>query len=236
MESNKLYINPYIRLIFLVCCIAGTILINNILWLIGCYVVIILPLFLYGCQTMKHIKLMLFGMLPIYLSFILLYIIILNGSNGGWEFVNLKLLKLVLFTSVIQLTLLIPDQYLISTFKLWGLKGEALITVLGAFTVWTDVNYRADKIVTARFSRGFIKKRTALQKIKQFPYVLIPLVVGIIRTATERAESWEQKDIMYLVEVNKSEKVQSPLFLNIGIFVVSISCLLLGIYYKLYNQ
>ena len=236
METNKLYINPYIRLAFLSCCIAGTILISNILWLVGCYVFIILPLFLYGKQIKKHIKLMLLGMLPVYLSFILLYIVILNGSNGGWEFVNLSVLKLVLFTSIIQLTLLIPEQYLISTFKCWGLKGEALITVLGAYTVWMDVNYRAGQIITARFSRGFITKRTVLQKIKQFPYVLIPLVVGIIRTATERAESWEQKNIMYLVEANQPEQVKSPLFLNAYVFMVSIFCLSLGIYYKLFNQ
>jgi energy-coupling factor transporter transmembrane protein EcfT len=234
MEDNKLYINPYIRLIFLSCCIVGTILINNIFWLISCYAVIVLPLFLYGCQIKKHIKLMLFGMLPIYLSFILLYILVLKGSNGDWDFINLKILKLVLFTSVIQLALSIPDQYLISTFKFWGLKGEALITILGAFTVWTDVSYRADKIITARFSRGFIKKRTIVQKIKQFPFILIPLVVGIMRTATERAESWEQKDIMYLVEVNKSEYVKSPLFLNIFVFVVSFFCLVLGVYYKIF--
>lgn len=236
MEGNKLYINPYIRLVFLICCIAGAILIDNILWLIGCYAVAILPLFLYGNQIKNHIKLMLFGMFPIYLSFILLYVIILRGNNGGWDFINLKLLKLILITSTIQLTLLIPDQYLISTFKLWGLKGEALITILGAFTVWTDVNYRADKIITARFSRGFIKKRTIFQKIKQFPHVLIPLVVGIIRTATERAESWEQKNIMYLVDVSKTELVKSPLFLNICVFAVSLSCLLLGVYYKFFYQ
>ena len=212
METNKLYINPYIRLLFLICFITGTILINNILWLVGGYVFVILPLFLYGNQMKKHIRLMLLGMFPVYLSFVLLYIIILKGSNGGWEFINLSVLKLTLFTSTIQLTLLIPDQHLISTFKSWGLKGETLMTVLGAYTVWTDVNYRANQIITARFSRGFIKKRTVLQKIKQFPHVLIPLVVGIIRTATERAESWEQKNIMYLVEANQPEQVKSPVF------------------------
>jgi len=232
MESNKLYINPYIRLAFLSCCLVGTILINNIVWLIGCYAFIILPLFLYGRQMKKHIQLMLLGMLPVYLSFILLYIIILNGSNGSWNFVNLSVLRLISFTSIIQLTLLIPDQYLIFTFKSWGLKGEALITVLGAYTVWMDVNYRAGQIITARFSRGFIKKRTILQKIKQFPYILIPLVVGIIRTATERAESWEQKNMMYLVEANQPEQVKFPLLLNVYVLVISISCLLSGIYYN----
>lgn len=236
MKSNKLYISPYIRLFFLTCCIIGTVLINNVLWLIGCYVIVILPLFIYGCLIEKHIKLMLFGMLPIYLSFILLYIVILNGINGSWQFINLKLLKLILFTSIIQLTLLVPDQYLISTFKSWGLKGEALITVLGAFTVWADVNYRADKIVTARFSRGFIKKRNFLQKIKQFPYILIPLVVGIMRTATERAQSWEQKDIIHLVEIKKSEQVRFPLILNICVFIASSLFLLLSLFGKFYSK
>lgn len=87
------------------------------------------------------------------------------------------------------------------------MKGESLITVLGAFTVWTDVSYRSEKIITARFARGFVGRRTIINKAKQFPFVLVPLVVGILRTSTERADSWGQKNILQLVEKSTTEKV-----------------------------
>jgi hypothetical protein len=237
MEINKLYLHPFIRLSFLISGIAGAILINQTVLLLSFYCLLILPLFIFSGQIKKHINLMLFGMLPILLSFVLLYIVVLKSTNGDWDFIYLKMLKLILFTSIVQLTLSIPSENLISTFKMWRIKGEALITVLGAFTVWADVNYRAGKIITARFSRGFIGKRTAISKAKQFPFVLVPLVIGILRTSTERAESWEQKNILHLVEVNKSEKTNYPVLLNGVLLIVSICWLVLGIFHKqIFNQ
>lgn len=232
METNKLSIHPYIRLFFLISCIVGTIFINDLLWLLLFYALIILPLFLFSGGVKKHINLILFGMLPIFFSFILLYIIVLKGNNGDWHFINLKMLKLIITTSIVQITLTIPSSNLIYTFRKWRFKGESLITILGAFTVWADVNYRAGKIITARFSRGFIGKRTFINKAKQFPYVLVPLVIGILRTSTERAESWEQKNILILVDKAKAEIIKHHFFLNIFLLFVSFCWLLLGIIYK----
>ncbi|MEQ1625251.1 MAG: hypothetical protein ABL870_11205 [Sediminibacterium sp.] len=232
MEINNLYLHPFIRLSFLVGGITGSFLINLPVLLLSFYSLLILPLFILSGQIKKHINLMLFGMLPIFLSFVLLYIVVLKSSNGDWNFIYLKMLKLILFTSIIQLTLSIPSENLISTFKMWRLKGEALITVLGAFTVWADVNYRAGKIITARFSRGFIGKRTVISKAKQFPFVLVPLVIGILRTSTERAESWEQKNILHLVEVSKYPEENYSFLLNRVLLFVSICWLLLGIFHK----
>ncbi|MDR0427609.1 MAG: energy-coupling factor transporter transmembrane protein EcfT [Dysgonamonadaceae bacterium] len=215
METNNLYINPYIRVLFAVFGIAGTLLINRISLLICFYLVVILPLFICGQQVKKHIQLMLFGMLPVFLSFVLLYILVLKGNEGGWNFVFMRTSKLILITSIIQLTLLIPAPFLIHTFQQWRLKEESLITVLGSFTVWTDIRFRAQQILTARFSRGFIRKRTFTEKIKQFPPILIPLVIGILRTSTERAESWESKNILHLIEINQTEKIKTPLLLNV---------------------
>lgn len=233
MEINKLSIHPYIRLAFLAGGIVGTTLVNELTSLLIFYSVLIVPVFLFSDQLKKHMNFMLFGMLPIFLSFILLYIIILKGSNGDWGFINLKMMKLILVTSVIQITLSIPSEDLIHTFKKWGIKGEALITVLGAFTVWADITYRSEKIITARFSRGFVGKRTIFNKVKQFPFVMVPLVIGILRTSTERAESWEQKNILQLVNKVQTEKLNFPLPLNVILLITSLCWLLLGILNKL---
>lgn len=205
MEDNKLSINPFIRLLFLAGSLTGILLINKIEWLLCFYFIVIIPLFVLSGQIKRHLNLLLFAFVPIYLSFVLLYIVVLK--EGNWQFIHLKVLKLLLLTSAIQITLSIPANQLISTFKKWGLKGETLITVLGAFTVWTDVTYRSEKIITARFARGFVGKRNRINTAKQFPFVLVPLVVGILRTATERADSWTQKNILQLVKGDKENKI-----------------------------
>ncbi len=228
MANNNLFIHPYIRLMFLVGSVTGVLLINKIEFLLLYYLLVIIPLFLYSNQIKKHLNLLLFAFVPIYLSFILLYILILKEES--WQFINLKVLKLVLFTSTIQLVLTIPTNGLISTFKKFGLKGDALVTVLGAFTVWTDVSNRSEKIITARFARGFIGKRTFFNKAKQFPFVLVPLVVGILRTSTERADSWEQKNILQLVENHSVGKTNYPTLLNSIVITVTICWVILSIY------
>ncbi|MFN8429789.1 MAG: ATP-binding cassette domain-containing protein [Spirosomataceae bacterium] len=207
MEDNKLSINPYIRLLFLAGSLTGILLINKIELLLCFYFIVIVPLFVLNGQIKRLLNLLLFAFIPIYLSFILLYIVVLK--EGNWQFIHLKILKLLMLTSAIQIMLSIPANQLISTFKKWGLKGETLITVLGAFTVWTDVSYRSEKIITARFARGFVGKRNRVNTAKQFPFVLVPLVVGILRTATERADSWTQKNIFQLIKGDKENRVSS---------------------------
>lgn len=221
MGNNKLYLHPYVRLLFLLGGLTGVLLINNTKYLFYFYCSTIIPLFAFSFQIKKHLNLLFFAMLPIYLSFILLYVLILKSED--WNFIHLKVLKIILITSIIQIVLLIPTEHLIITFRKWGLKGESLITALGAFTVWTDVTFRSEKIVTARFARGFIRKRTILNRIKQLPFVLVPLVVGVLRTSTERADSWEQKNILQLVKKNVVEKVDYPIGLNLILVLLSLT-------------
>lgn len=115
MGNNKLCLHPYIRLLFLICGLTGILFIGKIEWLLYFYFIVIIPLFVFSGQIKKHLNLLLFAMTPIYLSFILLYILVLK--EGNWDFIHLKVLKLILLTSVIQITLSIPAEHLITTFK-----------------------------------------------------------------------------------------------------------------------
>ena len=92
----------------------------------------IIPLVLYSGILEKHAKLLAFAMLPIYLSFILLYNLILKENN--WDFIHLKVIKIIFFTSVFQIVFTIPEKQMISTFRAYGLKENSLIIILGAFT------------------------------------------------------------------------------------------------------
>lgn len=230
MNKQGLYLKPKFRLIFLFNCFIGTLMIDNLTLMIIFYCLFLLPLFIYSCQIKKHISFLLFGMLPILASFILIYIIILKGTNGDWEFVVTRVLKLMLYTSVLQLALMIPNNYLIYTFKRWGLKGDNLLLALGAFTVWYDVSSRTDKIIIARFARGYVKKRNWFNKAKQFPYLFYPLIIGMIRTSTERAESWQQKKITYNIANIQIENPQFSISFNFIVTFLSTSWVLVGLY------
>lgn len=217
MKPTGLLIHPYIRLVLLIGGIIAVILTQNNYILLTAYLVVIIPLLIRGGQVKMHFRLLVAGIFPIFLSFILLYILILHGQNGGWNFILFKTQKILLVTSLVQIVMAIPSHALVETFRMWGLRGESLIITLGSFTVWGEMGNRADKIITARFSRGFIGKRNGVNLIRQFPFVLIPLVIGILRTSTERAESWDQKNILHRLQNYRSRKIPYHAFTNIAV-------------------
>jgi hypothetical protein len=151
-----------------------------------------------------------------------LYIVVLKGTNGGWNFVLLKGLKILVFTSIFQITLTIPSEMLFTTFRKWRFKGDSLLTLIGAFTVWADIRTRANQIVTARFARGFIGKRNFINTAKQFPYILIPLIIGVMRTSTERVNVWEQREIPKRLDNGKIVEARYSTFINLFIVIVPI--------------
>lgn len=230
-DARQLIIQPFIRILFLVSCIAGACLIDQPVFLAGFYVLVILPLFYLNGALRKNLNLLVFGMVPIFLSFVLLYVLVSEHSNDTWGFIILKSLRLLVITSSLQFFLSIPKIYLLPTFRAWGLKGQIIITVLGTFTVWEDIQFRAGKIIEARFARGFITKRTAWQKAIQLPHILVPLIIGIFRTSVERAESWEQKKILVLVGNLQPAKLKFPVSLNCFLIFASLAWITLTLIY-----
>jgi hypothetical protein len=153
----------------------------------------------------------------------------MNEVNGGWNFILIKCLKIITLTSVFQIFLSIPPMMLLTTFKKWGFKGDSLLTLIGAFTVWADIEMRANQIITARFARGFVGKRNMINTAKQFPYVLIPLIIGVMRTSIDRVEVWEQRNIPELVNNGKVFQKKYPTILNILIVIIPIGFILFTI-------
>lgn len=237
MNSLKYIVHPYVRLLFLLTIIIGTIFNNYLNHILLLYLFAIFPLFLFGNKIKSHLRLILFGILPIFLTFVLLYIGIYKNPEYGWNFIFLKTVKLLIYTSAFQLTLMIPAKHLVDTLIKWNLKGEVLLIALSAFTVPNDIVTKSEKILDARFSRGFIKKRTIWEKSKQLPFVLVPLIIGIIRTSHERADSWEQKNIISLLSNFKKKKqiLQYDFLLNSLIVFISVAWFVISLIFKSYN-
>lgn len=222
-------IHPYVRFFFLIGTLISIILFHQVWQLVLLYVALILPLAIITSAIKNQLRLLLFGILPISLTFILIYIIILNGSNGSWDFILLKILKILNITSIFQIALTIKPGEMLSTFKMVGIKGEKLITLMGTFSVWADIKRRSEQIVVARFARGFIGKRNFINTAKQLPYVLVPLIIGILRTSVERSELWTQWDIIKLINNHETKRNDYSIATNLIIGFLTTFFIVFGI-------
>lgn len=232
MKSIYISIHPYIRLFFLIGVISTIVLLQHIWLLCLIYIFFILPLIFLTGSINNHIRLLIFGILPISLTFILIYIVIMEGASGGWDFILLRILKILNATTTFQIVLTIKSDSLFQTFRMIGFKGEKLITLIGTFTVWIDIKRRSEQIITARFARGFIGKRSYLNLTRQFPYILVPLIIGILRTSIERSQTWTQWNIVELVNCKKPESQSFPILINLVIVLLTTLCLITGIIYN----
>jgi hypothetical protein len=225
MKVVKINIHPYIRLLLLVGIIGSVILYRHIFQLGLLYIAFIIPLILLMGITRNHVRLLLFGIVPIAFTFILIYILILSGNKENWYFIIVKILKILAITSIFQVVLTFESGALYPTFRKLGLKGESLITV------WADIKRRSEQIIIARFARGFISKRNFINTAKQFPFILVPLIIGILRTSIERSETWIRWDIIALISRKRAKYEEYSVTVNVAIALITVLCLTIGIIY-----
>jgi energy-coupling factor transporter transmembrane protein EcfT len=229
MQAN---IHPYTRIAFFITGIAGGFFCTSNLLLLGFWLLILLPLMMITGNAGAHMRFLLVVVLPMAAMLLLLSWIVSEKSSENFDQVLLTILKVIAYTTIVQVVLIIPPEQVYSTFRKWGLKGDTLVTSLGSYIVWVDIVNRSGKILTARFARGFIAERTFIAKLKQMPHLLIPLIVSIIRTATERSESWQQKQLLQRVGVMKAAEVSYSKPVNAVMLIAGMGWLLLNIFLK----
>lgn len=211
--KKELSIHPLVRLFFLICGVLGAVYIKPEYLLIY-YTTILIPFLVVGGLLKRHLSFLLFGTIPIFLSFVLLYIVVQEGAQGSWGFIVERIIRISVAAFVFQTGLSVPPDSLIRTFKAWGLKGEFLLIGLGIFVISDDMTRTANRIITARFAGGHVGKRNFVNTARQFPLLLVPLVVGMIRSSLDRSESWNQKHILQLIDATESPKVRYSVFWN----------------------
>lgn len=228
----QIAIHPFIRILFFITGILGAILCTNNLLLLFFWIAILIPLMVLTGNGKAHFKFILVVVLPMTLMLFFLFGVVLHKTIDNFASVIQTILKLINYTTIFQVVLLIPPNQVYYTFKSWGMKGGTLVTFLGSYIVWVDITNRSDKILTARFARGFITERTFLTRLKQIPYLLIPLIIGIMRTAVERSESWKQKGLLYRIQNLNIKKIHYSIILNSLIFIIAMAWLIINIYEK----
>lgn len=228
MRANT-NMHPYSRVLFLICGLSGSAVCQNTWLLAGFWIAVLIPLTVSIGKFKSHLRFLLIGAVPMFLLLYLSNFIQKVNQPSGLETAAQTVLRIISLATVAQLVLTIPLDHIISTFKAWGMKGNVLILSLGAYTVWADMANRSDKIITARFARGFVAKRTLLSRLSQIPYLIIPLTIGMMRAAAIRSDSWDQKKLLHRIEIVEMDKINYGMSLNVIIFITSLSWLTLNI-------
>jgi energy-coupling factor transporter transmembrane protein EcfT len=120
-----------------------------------------------------------------------------SDAQGGVLYAAAMTARLALLAAAFQLCFSgqsVPQ--LLALFRSWGIKGDLLLIVAGAFTLWPELRERIDHVVTARYARGLVRKRSILGSIIAFPFVLRPVIFGSLHHSVERADMWQRQGLL----------------------------------------
>ena len=191
-------IHPYTRILLFFIIGAGIFLVKTSLYFIALYAVILLPLLVLQKALKVHFYFIIFGVLPFYLSSIFLYRFI-STKTLSWNDLHFFVLRTMVLISLVQVIFSQSKEELIFTLKKWKLNTNTIILIISSATLLEDIKRRSELIIEARFARGYVGRRTLWNTIIQIPFVLLPLVISILKTADQRAENWQQRNITELI-------------------------------------
>ena len=227
-KYSKLILSPYVRITILLLGIIGTLLCTKAYLLTIFWILVLLPLSVILGIINLHRNILVMVAIPMTLLMLFLNIVILKESFLSQYHTAITILKIISYTSIFQIVFVIPNHQLLYTLHKFKIKGDALIIILGAFSVWREVVSDSAKIVTARYAKGYIKKRSMLNNIKQLPRMLIPLTISILNTSEVRSKSWDNKAIIQ--NISKYSPCVVP-----GSYIFNSACALVFIVWLLLN-
>lgn len=186
--------------------IAGTLLANNPAVMAFAWLAVLLPLIL-GCRVARpYSRFLLVILLPVAIALVVVWGYFVAappgtavGSDpaGGLRFAATVVIRLALLGGILQLAIVtIPSTDLPHVLYRWGIKGDALVMVLGAWVLMPELQLRSTQVLTARLARGIAPNRSVMSRMRQFPHMLRPLLAWALRSAIQRSETWHQKRLL----------------------------------------
>jgi len=123
-----------------------------------------------------------------------------SDPDGGIEFGATVAFRVAVIASIAQLCLLtIPADQLPVALRRFGLRGDILVVLLVSFTILAELRLRASQVITARTSRGL--RRTSLPgRVRDLLPMMIPVVTWTLRSAVQRADTWQQRRLLGRIE------------------------------------
>lgn len=205
MKVFQMYLHPYSQCITFITLVTGIFMTHDLVMLSISYFLVLTLITLSG-QLRFHIKMLAVANIPFLILLLLVYKIILSnytlpGNQTGLNYSFALFLRVTTLTALFQYVLNVPSDQLLYLFKKLGMKGHLLIIIVSSFSIWRGFISKADRIVTARLARGYLKNRNIFNRIRQIPFVIKPLLAGALISALERSASWKQRNL--LTEVNQ---------------------------------
>jgi energy-coupling factor transporter transmembrane protein EcfT len=229
-------------LLALVLAMIGSVVTKNLMLLWGGWLLVVLPLMVVLKISKHHLRYLGSFILPLSATLLFVWYFLIGappeqaiGSNplGGANYAMSTSVRLALLGGLAQVIILpIPLDHLSYRLRQVGIRGDLLIIIISAFALIPEFGQRANKIITARYARGLIENRSFLNRLKQLPYVIRPLLTGALRTALSRMEIWDEwghvENIAYLSQSNAHTFNVMPILY----LVSSVLWLCLAIFWK----
>jgi energy-coupling factor transporter transmembrane protein EcfT len=198
--------SPYARLATLLLAVAATLLAQNPVATLAAYAVALSVLLFCKGVRPAHAKFLLFAVVPFALWNALLWGVLVaappgavprTNPIGGVEYATLMTTRLALLALAFQLCFIgLPIPRLLKLLRAWGVKGDALLIIAGSFTIWPELRDRADHVVTARYARGLVSKRSTWESLRALPLILKPVISNSLHHSIERSEMWEHQGLL----------------------------------------
>lgn len=222
MDRRQLH--PYTRLLLLVSGIIGTAWSQAPLPT-AVFETILLVILAINSGIRLIVIFLMIVLLPMTVMLTVFHLFVHSLNGPAFMAQMLTILKLAVYTTLIQIALIIPLPYVHFTFRKWGFRKDSLLILVSSYFVWMDVVKRSERILLARFSQGYIEKRTFMAKLRQIPFLLVPLIIGIMRTAAERSQSWDEKGLVERLETVRFSPVRGTNAYNFTIVCLALSWL-----------
>lgn len=185
---------------------AGAVIADDPFAMALAWLIALVPIFALSRTLNKHLRFVITFLLPLFLALTFVWGYLVGappsaplGSDrlGGLNYAGVIITRLLLLVGLFQAAFLtLPDNQFVLTLRAWGLRGSTLAVVVSAFVLWPELRLRANQVLTARFARGLVPNRKPITRLKQLPYLIRPMLIWSFRSAIQRAELWQQRQLL----------------------------------------
>lgn len=211
-------IHPWVRGMAALLAVVATMTVTSLAGAGAVWLAVMLPLAAVAGVIRKHLKFVLTFVLPISCALVVVWWGIVGAPPGsargsapgaGALYAGLVSIRLALLGGVTHLCLTtIRPERLVATLKAWGLKGELLVIAVSSMTLAQEMRLRGEQVLTARYARGFVARRSLITDLLQLPFVLRPMLAWVLRAAIQRGEVWQQRGLVERMSVTPPADVQ----------------------------
>ena len=245
-DARNVPVHPRVRGASTILAIIGTLFATSIISMLFAWLLVLIPLLAATGTLRSHARFVVRILAPIFVIHLLVWGFLVgappgsppgSSSTDGSRFAVFIALRRILLGGIFQLCFLsIPYDKMINTFWYWGLRGKSLVVAAGAFTIWPELKLRGDQILAARYARGLSPDRKLFSRIRQFPFLLRPLLTWAIRSASERTQLWEQRQLLLKMSRLSPQEHQSSYLANSYILALSIAWMILNSFHIMIFQ